>query len=175
MGSNKGRDGAIGQTVSSENAPPSAETSTGADLVMIRLLMGVYWFDEALQSALKAAGWPPISRTQSLLFTNIAAGEHRPARLAANLGVSRQSMSQMLADLAARGYVRVEPDPRDRRAQIVTFGGQVGPLRAAASTVLRDLETELRARIGEEAFQALLMGLEAVWGDTPRVVAPPAG
>lgn len=154
-----------------ETAPPP----TGKDVMMIRLLMGVYWFDEALQSALKAAGWPPISRTQSLLFANISAGEHRPARLAANLGVSRQSMSQMLADLAARGYVRVEPDPDDRRAQIVTFGEQVGPLRTAASSVLRDLEVELRGRIGDDAFQALSRGLAAEWGNTPEVSAPAAG
>lgn len=143
------------------------------DLVMIRLLMGVYWFDEALQSALKAAGWPPVSRTQSLLFANISAGEHRPARLAANLGVSRQSMSQMIAELARRGLLRVEPDPDDGRAQIVSFGEAAVPLRNAAFSVLRELEGELKARIGETVFAALAKGLLADWGAPAAVTAPP--
>jgi DNA-binding MarR family transcriptional regulator len=170
MTSNQSPKDALAQ---SDTHAPSAPL--GNDLLMIRLLMGVYWFDEALQGALKAAGWPPVSRTLSLLFSNLSAGEHRPARLAANLGVSRQSMSQMLAELAARDFVRIEPDPDDRRAKLVTFGDAVLPLRGAALTVLRDLESELRSRIGDTAFAALVEALATDWGEAPPVKAPPAG
>ena len=146
-----------------------------SDLLMIRLLMGVYWFDDALQAALKAAGWPPVTRAQSLLFANMSAGERRPSRLAANLGVSRQSVSQMIAELADRGMVRVERDPVDRRAQIVTFSDETTPLRTAASTVLKDLEGELRRRIGDEAMAGLAAALSADWGERPKVEATALG
>jgi len=145
-----------------------------SDLLMIRLLMGVYWFDDALQSALKTAGWPPVTRAQSLLFANMSAGERRPSRLAANLGVSRQSVSQMIAELVDRGMVRVEPDPADRRAQIVTFADETTPLRAAASTVLKALEDELRVRIGDTAMKGLAEALSADWGERPDIDAPKA-
>ncbi len=139
---------------------------------MINLLMGVYWFDEALQSAVKAAGWPPVTRAQSLLFANISAGEVRPIRLAANLGVSRQAVSQMIVELEARGLLKTEPDPQDRRARIVSFAESSTPLRNAAGAVLRDLEAELRRRIGDDAVAGLATALSADWGSPPDVAAP---
>ena len=138
---------------------------------MINLLMSVYWFDEALQSALKAAGWPPVTRAQSLLFANISAGECRPIRLAANLGVSRQAVSQMIAELEERGLVRTESDPQDGRARIVSFAEPSTPLRSAAGAVLKDLEAELRLRIGDDAMRGLASALSADWGSPPIVAA----
>ncbi|MBL8555971.1 MAG: MarR family transcriptional regulator, partial [Phenylobacterium sp.] len=131
------------------------------------------WFDEALQAALKAAGWSPVSRAQSLLFANVSAGVHRPSRLAENLGVSRQYISQMVAELAAKGLLEVGPDPQDGRAQIVTFGTSAIPLRDAAFQVLQHLESELRSRIGEVDFQGLTAALARDWGQPPGVEAPP--
>jgi DNA-binding MarR family transcriptional regulator len=146
-----------------------------SDLLMIKMLIGVYWFDEALQSALRAAGWPMVTRAQSLLFANISAGEHRPARLAKNLGVSRQSMSQMLSELEARGLLIIEKDPDDARAQVVKFTAH--PLREAAHSVLTSLEDELRRRIGAQKYAALSAALSEDWGPEPivRLVARPPG
>lgn len=143
-----------------------------AGLLMTRLLMRVYWFDEALQAALKDAGWPPVTRGQSLLFANVSAGVHRPTRLAENLGVTRQYMSQMISELAARGLLEVGPDPEDRRAQVVTFGEAAIPLRDAAFQVLQDLEVKLHDRIGDEVFGGLIAALAADWGAPPKVEAP---
>lgn len=145
-----------------------------SDLLMIKLLIGVYWFDEALQDGLKRAGWPPVTRAQSLLFSNISAGEHRATQIAQNLGVSRQSISQMLAELEARGLVVTETDPRDRRARIVQFSPAAASLRQAAGGALRKLEAELETRIGAERTAALLDALSVDWGEPPRLELPPA-
>jgi DNA-binding MarR family transcriptional regulator len=157
----------------SSTAPADAKGDPRRQLIMIRLLMGVYWFDEALQASLKAQGWPPVTRTQSMLFANLSAGEHRPTRLAGNLGISRQSMSELIADLVKKGLIEVAPDPSDRRAQVVTFSGAAISLRDAAFTVLRELEEELRSRIGDAAYAALSVGLPSDWGP-PAVVQAPA-
>jgi DNA-binding MarR family transcriptional regulator len=140
---------------------------------MIKLLMGVYWFDEALQAALKSAGWPPVSRTQSLLFANIASGEHRATRLAENLGMRRQSMSQIIAELHERGLIEVTEDPQDRRARIINFSAQAEPLRFAAQTILAELERELQVRIGAPRMKTLKTALDD-WGSPPIVRLVPA-
>ena len=135
--------------------------------LMINLLSGVYWFDEALQAALKASGTMGVTRAQSLLIANIAAGEHRAIRLARNLGVSRQAMSQMIAELESRGILRVAEHPQDRRARVVDFSSSSEPLRTAASQVLLELEGVLKDRIGARRFEIMRAALMADWGEPP--------
>lgn len=138
-------------------------------LLMINLLSALYWFDDALQAALKTAGWQPVSRAQSLLLANIAAGEHRASRLARNLGVTRQAVGQMLNELVARDLIVMEPDPDDGRARIATFSPTAVPLRQAAIEVLESLEEELARRIGAQTMRGLRTALGADWGPSPIV------
>lgn len=138
-------------------------------LVMMNLMTGLYWFDDALQASLGGHGWEIMTRAQSLLISNLSAGEHSPSQLARNLGVSRQAISQMLAELEARGVVTMETDPKDRRARIVNFSRKSIPLRDAARSVLRQLEAELESRLGRKVFAAMKTGLEADWGALPEV------
>lgn len=136
-------------------------------LLMMNLMSALYWFDEALQSHFQAQGRARVSRAQSLLLANIAAGEHRATRLARNLGVSRQAISQMLSDMEAAGLVSVGPDPADRRARIVSFHPAAEELREVARQVLADLEAELGRRIGADVLDQLRAALQADWGPSP--------
>lgn len=142
-------------------------------LVMMNLLTGVYWFDDALQAALRRHGWDIITRAQSLLFANLSTGEHSPSRLARNLGVTRQAISQMLAELEARGLITMETDPADRRARIINFSRKSIPLRDAARSILTQLEAELEGRLGRKRFAAMKEGLQADWGALPEVEPVP--
>ncbi|MBP7705042.1 MAG: MarR family transcriptional regulator [Caulobacter sp.] len=136
-------------------------------LLMMNLMSGLYWFDEALQAHIKAAGWESLTRTQSMVMANIAAGEHRATRLARNLGVTRQAISQMLSDMEKRGLVEVKVDPDDKRARIVDFSPETEALRGLGTKVLRDLEKTLGERIGKARFDALHDALHADWGAAP--------
>ncbi len=142
-------------------------------LLMMNLMGALYWFDEALQSHIQAEGWPEISRAQSLLLANIAAGEHRATRLARNLGVSRQAISQMLADMQTRELIVVEQDPGDKRARVVKFHPDAARLRETARRVLAEMEAELGRRLGHDAIERLREVLKADWGPSPR--APSVG
>ncbi len=137
--------------------------------LMMNLLSAVYWFDEALQAALKEAGLPNVSRAQSLLIANIAAGEHRAARIARNLGVTRQAISLMLGELEGRGIVELVPDPDDRRARIVRFAEEANPARRAAAKALDYLELKLAERLGMPAYHGLRDAMRLDWGEPPRV------
>lgn len=136
--------------------------------LMMNLLSAVYWFDEALQAALKEAGIPNVTRAQSMLIANIAAGEHRATRIARNLGVTRQAISLMLSELETRGIVEIVPDPDDRRARIVQLA-QVNDTRRAAARILRYLEAELVERIGSPAYASLRDAMRMDWGSPPHV------
>jgi DNA-binding MarR family transcriptional regulator len=128
------------------------------------LLRGLYWFDNALQSALKKSGFESVTRAQSLILLNIMTGERRAARLANNLGVSRQAMSQMLAEMEKRGLVTFRADNEDKRAQVVMFSEESRDIRNAALRILARLERELENRIGARNVVALRKALTAEWG-----------
>src|SRR3546814_9704006 len=89
--------------------------STSRYFLMSGLLHAFYWMDEGLQNHLRAAGMPAVSRTQSLIMTNVADGVTRPAELARRLGISRQAVQQLLADLQTRGLIELVADPADAR------------------------------------------------------------
>jgi len=141
-------------------------------MTMIHLLRAVYWYDEALQSNLRRDGWPTPTRTQSMLFANIAMGETRPARLAANLGITRQSMSQLIATLVERNILVAEPDPQDRRAQKITFHPDSAPLRHAAEMVMKGLHQHLGTRLGADHLRALDGAISMDWGPVPDLRTP---
>jgi DNA-binding MarR family transcriptional regulator len=143
-------------------------TAAGNRYLMIHLLQAVYWFDEALQSHMKAKGWRQFDRTRSMLLTNIAAGEHRASRIARNLGVSRQAISQMLREMAATGLVEVTVDPADKRARLVRFSPSFAPVGDAGKQTLEALERELERRIGAAGVRALRAALTADWGEPPE-------
>ncbi|MFT3977994.1 MAG: helix-turn-helix domain-containing protein [Sphingomonas bacterium] len=136
------------------------------------LLRAVYWYDEALQGALRRAGWPPVTRMQSMLFANIANGVTRPSRLAHNLGMTRQSMSQMIDELAQRAILHVSPDPDDGRANIVQFSPEGRALARAARATMRAIEADLAERLGAGEAAALTRIVARDWGTPPAVDAP---
>ena len=133
-------------------------------LLILDLMRAFYWFDEQLRARLEQRGWAGITRSQSLVLSNVANGVTRPSRIAENLGVSRQAMSQLLAEMAARGLVDLCPDPHDRRAQRVTSSAAGAAIREAARAILRDLEGELEARVGAAAMASLRAALGEVPG-----------
>ena len=136
---------------------------------MMDLLRGLYWIDEALQHGLQAHGWNNVSRSQSLILVNVASGVHRASQLANNLGISRQAISQMLAEMQNNGLLELEPDPTDRRAQRVSFSRRSSRLRDDAMHILESIETELAKRLGKRRMDALREALATSWGTLPEL------
>ena len=131
-----------------------------SQLLMLDLVRTLYWFDEQLQVRLEALGWGRRGRSQSLILANIANGETRASRMADNLGVSRQAMSQFLTELETDKLIEVVPDPDDRRARIVRFTPESEAIREDAKKVLRDMERELETAMGVKDFESLKAGLQ---------------
>ncbi|NGY04265.1 MarR family winged helix-turn-helix transcriptional regulator [Solimonas terrae] len=147
--------------------------STSRYFLMSGLLHAFYWMDEGLQNHLRAAGMPGLSRTQSLIMTNVADGVTRPAELARRLGISRQAVQQLLADMQQRGLLDLADDPADARAKIIRYssrGVQIGEITVRA---LEHLDDEIERRLGSKALGDLRrILLERDWGEP--VTATPA-
>lgn len=135
--------------------------------LMMDLMRAFYWFDEGLQSALKARGWQSISRSQSITLANIALGIRRPADIARNLGISRQAVSKMLQEMEEEGLITIKPDPEDKRASLLGFSNTSTQLRADALDILANLERTIGTRIGARSLKSLRASLAKDWGALP--------
>jgi len=140
-----------------------------------RLLAAADWFNESLSTAMEAAGWPFLNRSQSLLFVSIDDDGTRPAELARRLGITRQSMQELLRKLRDHDLIAIDVDPADGRATIVRLAPRAHLLGRDAAIISARLEAELARRIGAETVTQLHAALEADWGDPPasgRVLRP---
>lgn len=87
----------------------------------------------------------------------------RSSDLARSQGLSRQVMSQTCRELEARGFLRRERDPGDRRGAILllTSGGR--RLLEDSLRFGRELESEFEATLGSERFAALVASANALF------------
>lgn len=136
-------------------------------LLMINILHAFYWFDEALQAAMKARGQTSLNRTQSLVLCDIASGERRASRIARHLGISRQAINQVLTGLHGLGIIVTRPDPEDSRALLVEFSEDASALREIGTEALGRIESVLASRIGADKVDSLRAALAAEWGPPP--------
>ena len=136
---------------------------------MTRLAALLFWFDESLQRSLQSAGFEPVTRSQSLFLLCVAAGERRPSRLASLLGISRQAVSHIVADLSKRGLITLTVDPADARGRIVEYSFDAQDFRRAAHAVVSELEAVLERRIGPDTVARLRADLAGDWGEFPKL------
>ena len=129
-------------------------------LLLLDMMRTFLQMDEKLRERLQQRGWPSITRSQSMVLANVANGVTRASRLAENLGVTRQAMSQLLADMVKKGLIELIPDPDHGRAQLIQFAPQADGIREDARRVLRDLEAELEVSIGAQQMASLRQAFE---------------
>jgi DNA-binding MarR family transcriptional regulator len=134
--------------------------------VLIRgLLDAYYWMDESIQNHMLAAGYEPLSRSQAMIMINVAGGVRRPSDLARKLGVSRQAVHQLLADMDERGLIDLRPDPEDARAKEVHFSRRGTGMHLVAVEAQRKVQEELEKRLGRKALDDLNRALlDTDWG-----------
>jgi DNA-binding MarR family transcriptional regulator len=105
---------------------------------------------------------PALRASHTALFPHLTSEGVRGADLAKKLGVTKQAVSQLVAELEYWGVVEQVDDPKDGRAKLVRFTpkGEQGLLQGMA--VLRELELELGDKIGKRRMQELHTALLAL-------------
>lgn len=140
--------------------------------LMRGLLHAFYWMDESLQNHLEAAGQSRVPHSQSMIMSSIADGVTRPADLARRLGVSRQAVQQLLADMQEHKLIDLVPDPQDARAKIVRFSARGRNLGEITLRAMEHIDVVLEQRLGRKALNDLGKALvDSDWGEAVTVTA----
>lgn len=121
--------------------------------------------DEGLQARLHDRGWPDVSRSQSMVMTNVVSGIVRPSDIARNLGISRQAIHSTINQMEKLGILRLDVDPNDRRHMTVALTETGSQMRRDAQLAMDSLTAQIAKVLGQRKFDALLAALEADWGD----------
>jgi DNA-binding MarR family transcriptional regulator len=129
--------------------------SIGTGALASALLEAADHLNAQLVAELSALGWPAFTRTRSLAFRALAAGVQRPAALARELDLTRQSVQKLLDGLERDGLIGRAPDPDDARAQVVHLTTDGQRMLRDAGRILVHLEVELERRIGRDDVGSL--------------------
>lgn len=131
------------------------------------LLRASDWFNDALMEDLRHLGWPPVSRSQSLVFAYLDPTGTRPAELARRMNTSRQAVHQLLRPLVERGLIELHPDESDGRASRAHPTPRAFEMGVDIASLLDGYEEELVQRIGAANARALARIVRLDWGPPP--------
>lgn len=94
-----------------------------------------------------------IAHTQ--LLPHLDAVGVRPTAIARKLGISKQAVGSLLAELEDQGVIERVPDPADRRAHLVRYTAKgLDGVRAGLGVLVR-LAGELEATVGADRLARL--------------------
>jgi len=89
------------------------------------------------------------------LFPHLSLEGTRMTALAAEMGVTKQAVAQVVAELEQAGVLCRVPDPSDGRAKLVRFTAEGYDALLAGFSVLHEIEDELAAELGEALMRRL--------------------
>ncbi|MNL21465.1 MarR family protein [compost metagenome] len=139
-----------------------------SDYLIVPLLAGFEWFDESLQMSLREAGWPHLTRPESMVMMHVQMEVVRPADIARSLRLTRQAVHSTINALVERGVFELVDDPTDGRIRIVQLTPMGKAMRQDAQKIVAHLTDELGRRIGARRVKALRESFAGDWG--PPVV-----
>lgn len=123
--------------------------------------------DAEVRAALLAAGYSEINPGHGIVLRNLGENGARPSEMAADAGVTRQAITQVVDDLQRRGVVRREPDPADGRGVIVRYTDRGLEGLAFARRHMEAMEADFAARIGADRWADVRTALETLFTDPP--------
>jgi DNA-binding MarR family transcriptional regulator len=86
----------------------------------------------------------------------------RPTELAARVGMTKQSLGEFVATLQEVGFLRVDPDPDDRRARVVSPTEKGRKLQERLLTIFAETEDEWRTLVGARNWAVFRRVLERI-------------
>jgi DNA-binding MarR family transcriptional regulator len=133
-------------------------------------LLRIAWADliDQVFRELADAGFTDLRPVHQPILRDLLTAGQRPTELAARLGLSKQSVNDMLRELERLGYITLVPDPEDGRAkrtQVTERGWQLGVEAARRGNEIGQrwaaLVGEERYAIFEEVLREIVAGISA--------------
>ena len=116
-------------------------------------------FDAELTARLRARGYTDIRRSHGAVFANIDDIGTRPSELAQRAGMTHPSMTELIAELEAKGYVARQADEADGRSRVVVLTRRGSRHRREARRIVAEIEREYRKRLGRPQMECLRQAL----------------
>jgi len=116
-------------------------------------------FQERALAIVNRQGYPEMRIAHMATTRHIDLAGTRIADLALRAGVTKQSMGEMIDQLAAMGFVTRSADGSDKRAKIVTFTPSGRKLLDTIRKAVAACERDLATRIGDKAVGELRSAL----------------
>jgi DNA-binding MarR family transcriptional regulator len=105
-----------------------------------------------------------VSAAHIHITRHLAIEGSRLTDLAAQAGMSKQAMGDLVDQCEAWGLVKRETDSRDRRARLVRFTPTGLAWLAAFEQAVAQADQEFRAELGPDVATVVALGLEAYAG-----------
>ena len=129
-----------------------------------------------LVARLEAAGFTGGTPARYAVFENLDPGGTRLTDLAARVGITHQSMSELVSVLEQAGYLERCPDPSDRRARIVRLTPAGRQVVRRAIKEMAAIEDEWRTRLAREGLTGdIVAALAKAFSQQPGATAETAG
>jgi DNA-binding MarR family transcriptional regulator len=117
---------------------------------------------QRIHEGVLARGFEGLRPAHGFAFTRFAPDGATVTELAAHLGVTKQAASQLVDELARKGYVERRPHPEDARARLVVMTGRGWACARAAEEAAAEAVRPWVELLGEQGARTLRTALLTV-------------
>jgi DNA-binding MarR family transcriptional regulator/uncharacterized glyoxalase superfamily protein PhnB len=127
---------------------------------LMRLARGTY--ARSIRAQLHAIGVGDLPRNGVVMLAEIDSADGLRQDLAAELGITKQAVSQLIDTMVTRGYLNRGPDPDDRRRISLELTQRGHQVLDAAIDGVDAVDAKLAERLSREQIAAMRSGLAAL-------------
>ena len=127
------------------------------------LLKRSAWFEERVVEAAERYGYGFVTPAMNRLFAHMPREAISISELARRLAVSRQAVHQTVGEACRRGILELVPHESDARLRKVRFTRKGQAMKRSAAHAIRQIEADLKGKLGAEDYAALRRILEHPW------------
>ncbi|MEV4638770.1 MarR family winged helix-turn-helix transcriptional regulator [Actinoplanes sp. NPDC049548] len=125
---------------------------------------------DGIDAGVRARGFTDLRPAHGFAFARLAGDGATVMQLAEHLDVTKQAASQMVEDLAKKGYVERRPHPDDARARLIVLTEKGRACTRAADEAAEEVLRPWAEQLGPERLATLRQDLSKL--ATPGRVRP---
>ncbi|HEX7279836.1 MAG TPA: MarR family transcriptional regulator [Solirubrobacterales bacterium] len=129
-------------------------------------------FFAEFREELEQSEFGDVRPTHGCVFRYVDGEGLRLTEIAERAKLTKQSVGEIVDDLAERGYVQRIPDPEDRRAKLICLTGKGEAAQAHGRRLFAKVEKRWAQRYGAERIAGLRELLEEVAADKAPFAVP---
>ena len=118
------------------------------------------WVRDQMYAGVAAAGYDDLNAAHVGLWRYPGLDGLRPSELADHVGITKQSVNDLLGHLERQGYLDRVPDAADGRARVIRLTSKGRRLEETIYTQARSAQTRIAEILGPRRFEQLYSSLE---------------